>query len=246
MGLWGRTLRGGIWIQSWKKWRREPSRYLGPEPSSKEQKQKSTQSTVRRLVWLEGNEKRWGQKSGHTWSRGISRTSSELLWELRLLVWIMWRHPAFRLEGSRKLCKWRAKSPRISLLLWIQLLTSSWANQMFPAPPPEGSTFCRHRKHELGYVPLQVQSNPARGQSGCFAWKKISILLSMLSSWVKTRLASIPRENLGPKTVYICLDRDKPGIPSHLQLEIIPHQWWRAPPAIWDVFLNLCRSQFSN
>lgn len=172
MGLWGRTLRGGIWTQSWKKQRREPSRYLGAEPSSKGQKQKSTHSTVRRPVWLEGNEQRWGRRSGASLGQ-----PQRLWWELGLLLWITWRHPAFRMDGSRKLWKWRAKSPRTmgSLLLWIQLLTSSWANRMFPAQPPEGSTFCRHRKRELGYVPPQAQSNPARGQSGCFAWKNFHL-----------------------------------------------------------------------
>lgn len=126
--------------------------------------------------WREMNKGGGGGQTIHGAGASLGQPR-RLWWELGLLLWITWRHPAFRMDGSRKLWKWRAKSPRTmgSLLLWIQLLTSSWANRMFPAQPPEGSTFCRHRKRELGYVPPQAQSNPARGQSGCFAWKNFHL-----------------------------------------------------------------------
>lgn len=53
-----------------------------------------------------------------------------------------WSLLTFRMDRTRKLLKRRVRGLRIidSLLLWLQLSNSSWANQMLP---PKGSPFRR-------------------------------------------------------------------------------------------------------
>lgn len=128
-----------------------------------------------------------------------------------------------------------------AVLLWLQLLNSSWANQMFSSHPPEGihSADIGNVSCDMRYLRInQIQLEDNVGA----LHEKISLLLSMLSSWIKTRLASTPRENLGPKAEYICLDRDKPRIlATRKYLRVV-----MAPRVILDVSLNLCSSQFQN
>lgn len=186
MGLWGRALRGGIWIQSWKKRRREQSRYL----SAKNRNRRVTHRTVSRLGWLEGNEQRWGGGQTIQGAGASLGQPPRLLWELGLLLWITWRHSALEWTGLGSCVN---REPRLQeqwavfcygFSCWLHPEQIRWSQHNHPKEAHSADTgsvswaTCHHRLNET----------QLKDKVGALH-EEISILLSMLSSWVKTRLA---------------------------------------------------------
>lgn len=170
---------------------------------------------------LEGNEQRceqWELKS-ETRSRGISWTASETIVKTQA---IKWRDSHFRIDWTRKLFKRRVKGLRIMdcLLLWLQLLNSSCTHQMFPSHP-----LCRTQEMWAGIYAIPGSSKSSLTKTWVLCMKKFPSCFPCFLHGSKPDWP-VQQKNLGPKTVYICLDRDKPRIMFNLQLANFPQRWW--------------------